>query len=480
LVGPISQARADAWQAAKPPGKPTPATRDALLNQLVSFFDEAAKSPSGHVSFDRTYDAFSEMLDRAKEALAEKRIDQRFCDRYERLLRVATLAIIPDKAGLLLPVITPEIAAFVHDVTGSKLAEGSGSIGQTSAAISTEIQSLRKYQVPKPLATGNEVPKPLATGDQAPKPLATGVSAREDSLKRKVAASPADPQAAFDLAKLQEDAGAVADAEATLLKAQRALPTNTDVPIQLAYFYNRRGQFEKTMTMLQTASRIDPRDAEIDHMIASFYYDKISHDASLGPVQRGTYIREGIAAADRALAIEPDYMEALVYKGLLLRKRAEAVTDTAQKTRILAEADLLKARAAASRGKPQAVHHPRMSAAASPEAPVLAFVTPPPPPPSGTQMPVSVGGDIKPPVRITNVPPEYPADALAARIQGLVIVEATIDADGHVANAKVVRSVPLLDQAALDAVRQWVYQPTLLEGRAVPVIMRVTVNFSLK
>jgi len=57
------------------------------------------------------------------------------------------------------------------------------------------------------------------------------------------------------------------------------------------------------------------------------------------------------------------------------------------------------------------------------------------------------------------------------------IVEATIGADGKVIDAKVLRSVPLLDQAALDAVRQWEYAPTLLNGVPVPVVMTVTINF---
>ena len=67
----------------------------------------------------------------------------------------------------------------------------------------------------------------------------------------------------------------------------------------------------------------------------------------------------------------------------------------------------------------------------------------------------------------------------AARIQGIVIIEATIGADGQVVNARVLRSVPLLDQAALDAVRQWQFTPTLLNGVPVPVIMTVTVTFTL-
>jgi protein TonB len=61
----------------------------------------------------------------------------------------------------------------------------------------------------------------------------------------------------------------------------------------------------------------------------------------------------------------------------------------------------------------------------------------------------------------------------------VVVLEATIDADGRVVDAKVLRSIPLLDQAAIDAVKQWMYEPTLVNGVAVPVIMTVTVSFSM-
>jgi protein TonB len=64
-------------------------------------------------------------------------------------------------------------------------------------------------------------------------------------------------------------------------------------------------------------------------------------------------------------------------------------------------------------------------------------------------------------------------------VQGVVILQATIDSRGNVEAATVLRSIALLDQAALDAVRQWKFTPTLLNGMAVPVIMTVTVNFEL-
>jgi protein TonB len=67
-----------------------------------------------------------------------------------------------------------------------------------------------------------------------------------------------------------------------------------------------------------------------------------------------------------------------------------------------------------------------------------------------------------------------------SRIEGVVVLECTISPGGKVVNVKVVRSVPLLDEAAVTAVRQWEYTPTLLNGQAVPVIMTVTVNFRLR
>ena len=104
----------------------------------------------------------------------------------------------------------------------------------------------------------------------------------------------------------------------------------------------------------------------------------------------------------------------------------------------------------------------------------------PPPPPPPPQAPVRVGGAIKQPTKLKNVPPVYPPIAQSARVQGVVIIEATIGPDGRVTDTKVLRSIPLLDQAAVDAVKQWTYTPTLLNGVPVPVIMTVTVNFTLK
>jgi TonB family protein len=92
---------------------------------------------------------------------------------------------------------------------------------------------------------------------------------------------------------------------------------------------------------------------------------------------------------------------------------------------------------------------------------------------------VRIGGTIKEPRKLKNVAPVYPDIAKQARVQGTVILECTISPQGQVTEVKVLRGVPLLDEAAIDAVRQWVYTPTLLNGVPVAVIMTVTVNFKI-
>jgi len=89
-----------------------------------------------------------------------------------------------------------------------------------------------------------------------------------------------------------------------------------------------------------------------------------------------------------------------------------------------------------------------------------------------------VGGGITPPRRFGNA--VYPVEAMAADIDGVVTAEITVNEQGIVADARVLKSNPVLDEAALKAVREWRYDPTMVDGRAVPVKMTVTVNFSLR
>src|SRR5207245_8100725 len=99
-------------------------------------------------------------------------------------------------------------------------------------------------------------------------------------------------------------------------------------------------------------------------------------------------------------------------------------------------------------------------------------VPPPPLPqsPSPSQpprLPLRVGGDIPPPTKVKHIDPVYPDVAQKAHAQGIVVIEATIGPDGKVTSTKIMRSIPLLDAAAVAAVQQWEFTPTLLNG--VPV-----------
>lgn len=102
-----------------------------------------------------------------------------------------------------------------------------------------------------------------------------------------------------------------------------------------------------------------------------------------------------------------------------------------------------------------------------------------PPPPPAVQKPVRPGGVIRRPEKTQHVAPVYPPIARASGVTGVVILEAVISETGRVRNVRVLRSIPLLDQAAIDAVRQWQFTPTLLNGEPVPVVMTVTVSFEL-
>jgi protein TonB len=100
----------------------------------------------------------------------------------------------------------------------------------------------------------------------------------------------------------------------------------------------------------------------------------------------------------------------------------------------------------------------------------------PPPPPA---RPLRAGLDVREPRRVKGAPPVYPQLAIDSRVQGIVILEAQIDARGRVDSVKVLQGNLLLNDAAVAAVKQWVYTPTLLNGVPVPILMNVTVTFSL-
>jgi TonB family protein len=194
-----------------------------------------------------------------------------------------------------------------------------------------------------------------------------------------------------------------------------------------------------------------PPNADVDAAKAAL--DKAATDRA------GQYAAESLKAAQDARAALDAELKAQEGKLFKSYDKTKALAVAAK-----AAGDKASEDAVAGQQKADAVAKEKADAAAARAKVKLAAVRP--------------GGRIMEPKKIKDVKPVYPAMAQSARVSGVVTIEATIGADGKVIDAKVVHSIPLLDQAALDAVRQWEYLPTMLNGVPVPVLVTVTINFT--
>jgi protein TonB len=108
---------------------------------------------------------------------------------------------------------------------------------------------------------------------------------------------------------------------------------------------------------------------------------------------------------------------------------------------------------------------------------------PPPPPPAKAEAPtpsrIQVGGQVEAAKILKQIQPEYPRLAASARISGTVRLKAVISKDGRIEDLSLISGHPLLVEAAMDAVRQWTYQPTVLNGNKVEVDTEIDVHFLL-
>jgi TonB family protein len=316
-------------------------------------------------------------------------------------------------------------------------------------------------------------PQPRDARPGTPRPA----TSREQALQTAVAVAPSNAKTWLELAKLQEERGALAEAEATLQAAFAATSGEREVLLSHARFLVRNGQFDKAAEMLETAAAQNPGDPAGYQLLASYYHEKAQKDVSLPPSDKLMYIESGIRATDSALAQRADYVEALTYKNILLRMKANLETDAARRQQLIDEANLLRGRA-----MELAKQRPAGRTGSDPSAPPPP--PPPPPPPQDYQIDgqqaVRIGGEIPTPKKLRDVRPVYPPEAQDAGVTGLVIIEVVIDTQGEVRSSRVLRSIPQLDAAALDAVNQWRFTPTVRDGVAVPVVMTVTVNFTLQ
>ena len=164
-------------------------------------------------------------------------------------------------------------------------------------------------------------------------------------IERMIALEPDDVRNYFALAKVYEDTARYDDAERVLATARTRKPADLEVYRRLAGYYNRHGNFAKTMEALHDLADLDVANPATHNLVATYYWEKAQKDDNLTSDRKLEYILKGIEADDRALAIDPDYVAALTYKNILLRMQAGLTADPSAREALVAEADALRDRA---------------------------------------------------------------------------------------------------------------------------------------
>src|SRR5579872_2913058 len=141
----------------------------------------------------------------------------------------------------------------------------------------------------------------------------------EPVVQRMIQLEPGEPANYFQLAKIYEDAGVYDEAERILVAAKTAKPSDPSVYMTLAGYYNRQGRFDKTIEALNERAAKEPNNPEAFYTISTYYWDEAYRDFKLKESEKKEYVEKGMEAVDHALQLKPDYVEAIVYKGLLHR-----------------------------------------------------------------------------------------------------------------------------------------------------------------
>jgi predicted Zn-dependent protease len=173
----------------------------------------------------------------------------------------------------------------------------------------------------------------------------------EPVVQKEIQLEPEEPSNYFTLAKIYEDAGAYPEAEQALLKARDVKPSDPAVYMQLAGFYNRQNEFDKTIDALEQRAAKEPNNPEAYFTIATYYWDNAQRNFRLSDAQKKENVDKGLAAVDKSLQLKPDYMEALVYKGLLLRLEANMEKDPKKQQDLIKQAVALHDKAEELRKK---------------------------------------------------------------------------------------------------------------------------------
>ena len=267
-------------------------------------------------------------------------------------------------------------------------------------------------------------------------------------------------------------------------------PTNRVAVASIASLNLNQKKWDDARDWYQKLLSLDPRNADAYYSRGFIAWSKWYPDYSKGRSQAGmqpqdpgpirdaavraglrarywSVIDEGLFNLHQALDINPQYADAMAYMNLLVRERADLRDTQAEYTRDIAEADQWVQKTLDAKRALAMTQSAQANAA-------------PPPPPPRPPSRIRIGADVQQQKLINQPPPVYPALARQAGIQGTVQLQAIIAKDGTVANLTVVSGHPMLVPAALDAVRQWRYQTTLLNGNPVEVETTVNVNFALQ
>ena len=167
----------------------------------------------------------------------------------------------------------------------------------------------------------------------------------EPVLQQMIEIDPSNPDNYFALAKLYEDSGLYDEAEGVLLQVRDLRADDPNVYLQLAGFYNRNEEFDLTIEALRERAALEPENPEAPYTIATYYWEKAFRDFRLTDEEEEEYVMLGLTEADKALDLNADYIEALTYKNILMRMQANLTDDLDLQESLIAEADVLRARA---------------------------------------------------------------------------------------------------------------------------------------
>jgi tetratricopeptide (TPR) repeat protein len=169
----------------------------------------------------------------------------------------------------------------------------------------------------------------------------------EPLVQRLIQTDPNDPSLYYVLGKVYEDAAKLEEAEQTYLKAAAIKPTDPEPYQVLSGFYDRKGDWAKAVEAMAKRAENDPRNPEAFHQMGAWLEAKVRQDYTISAAEKRVFVERGLEAENRALAINPEYFDAMVYKNILLRQKANLEPDRAKQAALIREADQIREKAMA-------------------------------------------------------------------------------------------------------------------------------------